>query len=166
VAGLAPRLWDRSGPGVEIRRVVSSPLRRAYDTAAALSGHLPVEVDPRWIERDYGTSDESPLAGIGGEEWDRWRNDPDYRPPGGETIAEVGERVRDACRELLSEDGEVSGDVIVVSHVSPIKAAVCFVLGLPDVAASSMLLSTASVTRIARRARGPMLLSFNETLDG
>ena len=41
----------RSGP---VGRLVSSPLGRARDTAEALGLALPVEVDERWIEVDYG----------------------------------------------------------------------------------------------------------------
>jgi bisphosphoglycerate-dependent phosphoglycerate mutase len=41
-------------------RVVSSPLRRARETAEAFG--LPVEVDERWIELDYGDLDGVPAA--------------------------------------------------------------------------------------------------------
>ena len=53
-------------------------------------------------------------------------------------------------------------NVAVVTHVSPIKAAVCWALGLPDLAAWRMRLDNASVTRLAPGPEGPVLLSFNE----
>jgi len=139
-------------------RVVSSPLARARETAAGFG--LPVEVDERWVEMDYGEYDERPFAEVPVEVWQRWRTDASYAPPGGESIAEVGARVRAACEQLLPEAAE--RDVVVVSHVSPIKAAVTWALGVGDEAVWRMFLEVASVCRIAAGPGGPMLRSFNE----
>lgn len=145
-------------------RVVCSPLARARDTAAALGLAVPVEVDERWIEVDYGKLDGVPLASVPEGTWRRWRADSGFRPPGGESLAEVGVRVRSACAELFAADGEGArgGDVVVVSHVSPIKAAACWSLGLGDEGAWRLFLSTASITRVAWGADGPLLEGFNE----
>ena len=86
-------------------RVISSPLRRALDTAEALGTGLPIEVDERWIEVDYGEFDGRPLGAVPDEVWVRWRSDPDFRPPGGETLREAGARVRMACEELFAAEG-------------------------------------------------------------
>ena len=86
-------------------RVISSPLSRARDTAEALGTGLPVEIDDRWVEVDYGEFDGQPLGSVPAEVWTRWRSDPDYRPPGGETLAEAGARVRGACEELFADEG-------------------------------------------------------------
>ena len=52
--------------------------------------------------------------------------------------------------------------VVVVSHVSPIKAAVAWALGVgPEVAWRSHL-DPASITRIAIGPAGPVLRTFNE----
>lgn len=139
-------------------RVVSSPLLRARETAEVFG--LPVEVDERWIEMDYGDYDGRPLAEVPLELWERWRSDASYRPPGGESPAAVGERVRAACTELLVEAAE--RHVVVVSHVSPIKAAVAWALGASDEAAWRMFLEVASVCRVGVGPHGPLLRSFNE----
>jgi broad specificity phosphatase PhoE len=150
-----------------ITRVISSPLERARDTAAALDLGLPIEIDDRWVELDYGEFDGQPLSSVPAEVWKRWRSDPNYRPPGGETLAEAGVRVRSACEELFAgaESAEArAGDVVVVSHVSPIKAAVCWAMGLGDEGAWRLYLATASITRIAWGAGAtPVLQRFNET---
>ena len=159
-----------------ITRVISSPLERARDTAAALDLGLPIEIDERWVELDYGEFDGQPLGSVPSEVWQRWRSDPHYRPPGGETLAEAGVRVRSACEELFagSESADArtggksadarAGDVVVVSHVSPIKAAVCWAMGLGDEGAWRLYLATASITRIAWGAGAtPVLQRFNET---
>jgi broad specificity phosphatase PhoE len=138
-------------------RVVSSPLLRARQTAAALG--LPVEIDERWIELDYGELDERPLADIPGSLWARWRADPGFAPPGGESLSTLGARVRSACDELADE--VAVADVVVVSHVSPIKAAVAWAVGAGDDLVWRLHLAPASVTRIAVRPTGPVLVSFN-----
>jgi broad specificity phosphatase PhoE len=147
-------------------RVISSSLQRARRTAEALGTGLPVEIDDRWIEVDYGEFDGRPLGSVPDEVWTRWRSDPNYRPPGGETLSEAGVRVREACEELFGTDGEGArgaGAVVVVSHVSPIKAATCWALGLGDEGAWRLYLATASLTRITWGASGPVLARFNET---
>ncbi len=54
------------------------------------------------------------------------------------------------------------GDVVVVSHVSPIKSAVAWALQVGDDVAWHMHLNLASICRIAMGTDGPVLHSFNE----
>jgi len=147
-------------------RLISSPLARARDTAEALGTDLPVEVDDRWIEVDYGEYDGQELGAIPAEVWARWRSDPTFTPPGGESLASAGARVRDACEELFADPGGAArgdGAVVVVSHVSPIKAAACWSLGMGDEGAWRLYLANASVTRITWGPGGPVLAGFNHT---
>ena len=139
-------------------RVVCSPLLRARDTAARFG--LPVTIDDRWIELDYGAWDGRPLDGIPAEEWARWRDDPDWSPPGGESLLSVGTRVRAALADLAAE--AVEGDVAVVTHVSPIKAALAWALGTGDEVAWRIRLDPASLSRIAT-GTAAMVHSLNET---
>ena len=144
----------------EVVRVVSSPLARTRETAAALG--VPVEVDDRFVELDYGEFDGVPLVDVPVATWDAWRRDVHFRPPGGETLAELGERVRVACEELLADVPE-SGTVVVVSHVSPIKAAAAWAMGVDDSVSWRMHLDPASVTTVAVRGGRPVLSGFNAT---
>jgi broad specificity phosphatase PhoE len=160
VADLAPLL---AGAG----RVISSPLGRARETAAALGLDPPVEIDERWAEIDYGEFDGRALAALPPDMLRRWRADPAFRPPGGETLIELGGRVRAACSDLFGRPGTGArgdGDVVVVSHVSPIKAAVAWALGAGDDISWRLHLSTASITRIAWGVDGPVLRGFNDTV--
>ena len=140
------------------RRVVSSPLVRARDTAAEIGP--PVTVDDRWSEIDYGEFDGAELSEAA-ELWVGWDASLEYRPPGGESLAELGRRVRAACDDLWPEAEET--DVIVVSHVSPIKAAVAWALGVGDEICWRTFLDTASITVIGPGRRGPTLRVFNGT---
>jgi len=151
-----------TGPVAEVR---TSPLRRARDTATLLDlGPAPV-VDERWVEVDYGEFECQPLQGIPAEVWQRWQADRGFRPEGGETLAEVDDRVAAACAELFAEDGagarRPDGDVVVVSHVTPIKAAVAWALGTPDLY-WRLFLRTASVTRVGWNRSAPILHGYNE----
>jgi broad specificity phosphatase PhoE len=139
-------------------RVVSSPLRRARQTAEAFG--QPVVVDERWIELDYGELDGCRPEEVSEDVWARWRADASFVPAGGESLAALGNRVRSACDELSAEAAE--DDVVVVSHVSPIKAAIAWALAVDDNVAWRMFVRDASITRVAIAGRGPVLLSFNE----
>jgi len=151
---MAASLADLGEPAA----VISSPLQRARDTAAAIG--LPVVVDQRWVELDYGPYDGWLLGDVPAEMWARWRSDASYAPPGGESLAALGRRVREACEELLGDPDRLS---VVVSHVSPIKAAVAWALGVGDEVAWRMFLAPASITMIGHGAAGPSLYAFNVT---
>ena len=107
-----------------IDAVVTSPLQRAYDTAAAAAKALglDVTVDHDLIETDFGgweglTFGEA--AERDPEQHRRWLRDTSIAPPDGESFDSVAERVRRAQARIINEhNGE---NVLVVSHVTPIK---------------------------------------------
>ena len=131
-------------------RVVSSPLRRTRETADAFG--RPVELDDRWIELDYGELDGTPLREVPRDVWARWQADPSWAPPGGESLVDLGDRVRDACEALVDEAAE--RDVIVVTHVSPVKASLAWALGVGDEIAFRAYVAPVSITTIATVGRG------------
>jgi broad specificity phosphatase PhoE len=149
-------------------RVVCSPLLRARATAAELGP--PVTVDPRWTEIDYGIYDGREVDSVP-ELFRRWVGDIGYEPEGGESLTAVGARVRAACEDLWAE--AAAHDVVVVTHVSPIKAAVAWALGVDDEVTWRMFVDVASLscvgpgrpssegTSVGRP--GPVLRTFNET---
>lgn len=145
----------------EDARIVSSPLLRTRETAAIIAGHDHIDVDPRWIELKYGELEGTPVDEVTDDTWRRWRHDPDFAPDGGETLRSLGQRVEEACDELLDEARD--RNVIVVSHVSPVKAAVVWALGVGDDVTWRTYVAPGSITRISVRRFGPVLASFNET---
>jgi broad specificity phosphatase PhoE len=152
-------------------RIFTSPLQRAGQTAEAIavsyrsalgSTAVPrVDVDGRFVELDYGELDgtlpwEQP-PGL----WESWRADTGWRPGGGETLDEVRARVTAACEELSAEAAR--SDVVVVTHLSPIRAAVIWALGGGPEMSWRLSLGVASITRISTGgSSGPALVSFNE----
>ena len=144
-----------------VGRVVVSPLLRARQTAEAfgLPSSVGVSVDERWIELDYGEWDGQPLRTMASAGWDAWRSDPSFSPPGGESLVALASRVWAACEDLADEARD--HDVVVVSHVSPIKAAVAWALGVGPETSWRMFLDVAAVCRIGIGPRGPSLLAYN-----
>lgn len=140
-------------------RVISSPLQRAVQTATAITDE--VEIDDRFIELDYGDWDGLGVADIGLDAWGAWRDDVHFRPPNGESLVELDRRVQPALEEL-SAAARV-GDIVVVSHVSPIKSAISWALGVGPEASWRCHLERASICRITIGPRGPSLAGMNDT---
>jgi alpha-ribazole phosphatase len=142
-----------------IDRVIASPLLRAQQTAAAFG--LPVETDERWLEISYGVYEGVAMSNVPRDVWHNWRQDLSFVPEGGESMGEMDRRVRTACEDLAAEARETN--LVVVSHVSPMKAAVAWALGTDLAISWRTHLAQASVCRIEVRETGPVLISFNET---
>jgi broad specificity phosphatase PhoE len=140
--------------------VLTSPLLRSRETAEVIAAACGLEAEPdeRLVEIDWGAWEGRPVEGIASAEMERLRADAGTAPEG-ESLGALGQRVKAFCGEALEHDGLV----VAVTHVSPIKAAVAWTLGAPDDAAFRMFVALASVTRVAQRSRGPVLISFNET---
>ncbi len=141
-----------------VDRVVTSPLLRARRTAEAFG--IEAEVDPRWIELDYGEIDGLPTSEVSPEVWHALRTDASWRPPGGESLAELNARVAAACDELVEMARDL--DVVVVTHVSPIKSVVSWALGGVSEVPWRTRVGQPSITRVAIGASGPVLQAFNE----
>lgn len=105
--------------------IVTSPLVRTRQTAdevAAATGGT-CEVHDGLVETDFGEWEGLTFAETSerySELHGRWLGDPTVAPPGGETLERVAERVSAACDDLLQR--YAGRTVVVVSHVTPIKA--------------------------------------------
>lgn len=116
----AQYLGQRGG----VAAVVTSPLQRAYDTAAAAAKvlGLDVTVDDDLIETDFGAWEGLTFTEAAERDPDlhrRWLRDTSLAPPEGESFDSAAERVGRARARIIAEHaGET---VLVVSHVTPIK---------------------------------------------
>ncbi len=107
-----------------IAAVVSSPLQRAYDTAAtaAKALGLDVTVDDDLIETDFGAWEGLTFAEAAERDPElhrRWLRDTGTTPPGGESFDAVLDRVLRARERII--EAHQGATVLVVSHVTPIK---------------------------------------------
>ncbi|MGD0243898.1 MAG: histidine phosphatase family protein [Streptosporangiaceae bacterium] len=150
-----------------IDAIVASPLQRTVQTAeavAAVTG-LPVTTDEGFRETDFGAWDGLTFAEVR-ERWPTemaaWLGDPQVAPPGGESFAEVSERVTAALARVLA--GRTGQRILIVSHVTPIKTLVAAALLAPPAALFRMHLDVAALCEIDWYADGPAVLrSFNDT---
>jgi len=150
-----------------IDAIVTSPLQRTVQTAeavAAVTG-VPVTADEGFRETDFGDWDGLTFAEVR-ERWPAemtaWLADPQIAPPGGESFAEVSERVTAALARVLAD--RAGQRVLIVSHVTPIKTLVAAALLAPPPALFRMHLDVAALCEIDWYADGPAVLrSFNDT---
>ena len=105
--------------GKGITRIFSSPLIRARETAQAASDLLgvPVTVDPRLLEQDFGKFEECHRFD---PEYLSYRKDLAVRFPGGESCAQVIARVY-ALLDEIRASGQ-PGNVLLVSHGGACRA--------------------------------------------
>lgn len=144
-AGLAARSYGK------VAAIVSSPLRRAIETAEAIAGPLglAVETVDELMEVDFGEWEGLTFAEARERDpaaLDTWRASPDAAPPGGESFTALARRVRRAREEIIAK--YPAATVVVVSHVTPIKTLVRLALDAPPTAMFRLHLDTASVSAV------------------
>lgn len=110
--------------------VVSSPRRRALQTAAALG--RPVEVDERLCELDFGDFEGRTYEELEGDEpelFRSWMSSPTtVRFPNGESYADLRARATAALADVRAR----AESAVVVTHGGVIRAGLAAWLELPD----------------------------------
>jgi broad specificity phosphatase PhoE len=138
---------------------VTSPLRRAMETAGRLGAAAPA-VEPRLAERHYGDWTGQPLDGIdgdgGGAGWS-------HRPPGGESSAEVLARARAWLDDLAAGRGPDTW--LAVTHSGVIRVLVAAAVDWDLQTPSPLRLLPERLHRVRRRGDGHLqLVTLNEPL--
>jgi broad specificity phosphatase PhoE len=151
---------------IPVRMIVSSPMRRAADTAARIQEACGAElrVDPRLAEGSFGrweglTRDE--VLKLGSEDaalLARWESDSSCSPPGGESMESLQKRVVNLVEDLAAE--RPGDSVVLVSHVGPVKALLGAVLDIPLQATRHMFLDPATIS-VVEWGRERWLRLFN-----
>ncbi len=145
--------------------VWSSPLRRAQETAALAIPHIPAKTVEAFIEVDYGTLDGQPLSTLSREDWRAFEHDHTLAFGGGESLQHVDERVHSVLEGLLEDSSSLLHNpdqhLVIVTHMSPVKSAVGWALGVPGSVAWRIRVSNASISSIVMRSGSPSLMHFN-----
>ncbi len=145
-----------------VDRVVSSSLQRTRQTAAAARlGELPTAIDDRWMEIDFGAYDDHSIGEVMAELGAAWAADSEYVPPGGESMGDLHRRVGAALDELA--EPARTENVVVVTHATPIKSAVTWLLGGTAEMIMRLRVNLASVTAFGDTPYGWVLTEFNWT---
>jgi broad specificity phosphatase PhoE len=142
--------------GLEVDRVLSSPLTRAVTTARLAGFGDSVELTDALLEFDYGEYEGRTSAEIRANRpgWDLFRDG----CPGGETVEDAAGR----ARALLAELAESNGRVLVFSHGHQLRILTACFLGLPPDAARHLFLGTASLSVLGVEHEWPAVLLWNE----
>lgn len=145
--------------------IVSSPMRRAQQTASAVAASygLDVDISPEWRECSFGDWDGFTFAEVQHkwpDQMNAWLASTAVAPPNGESFEMCGRRIRAARDGILATyPGKT---VVVVTHVTPIKLMVRAVLQAPMSSLFRMELRPATITEIHWYADGlASLRSFN-----
>jgi 2,3-bisphosphoglycerate-dependent phosphoglycerate mutase len=141
--------------------IVASDLARATETAEIIADHLrlPVQFDPALREQSLGDLEgQSAFAppedqGGGGTEdiLDAFWVDPFRTPPGGESVAEMYDRVRRALDRIAAS--YPGADLIIVTHGGPVRVATAARPPEPGRAFPRTVVGNASITPYRPPAR-------------
>ena len=143
-----------------VDRVVVSSRRRTRQTVRAAGlGDLPTTIDDRWMEIDFGAYDDRRIGEVMAELGAAWADNIGYVPPDGESMACLHERVGQAVAEVADEVS--TRNIVVVTHATPIKSAVVWMLGGTAEMIMRLRVSLASVTVIGAVPHGFVLTDFN-----
>jgi broad specificity phosphatase PhoE/ribonuclease HI len=163
----AAALAARAGSFSDVAAVVSSPLRRARQTADAISKALGLSVvlNDDLAEVDFGAWEGFTFGETRANfpaELAAWSASPDVAPPKGESFAALGPRVRRGRDAVIA--AYPGRPVVVVTHVSPIKTLVRLALDAPPTAMFRLYLDTASISIVDYQADGNCSVRlFNDT---
>jgi broad specificity phosphatase PhoE len=144
--------------GVAPTVCLSSPRRRAVDTARLAGLGEGLALDDRLRELDYGAYEGRTTVDIRSERpgWDLFRD----ACPDGETLAQAGRRADDLLAELGPEEGQ--GDVAVVGHGHFSRILAARYLGFDAESARHLALGTASLSVLAHEHEWRAVVLWND----
>lgn len=142
-----------------------SDLVRARRTAEILAARhaVPIRVDPRLREIDMGGWEGLDRAAVAADDPDAWaargRDLLRFRPPGGESFADVRARLLSAWAEM--DAGAVDATIAVAGHAGPHRLLLCHLLGLPPEHLFRLAKSPGHVDLVEWRRTEPVLRLFD-----
>ena len=122
--GIAACLAQAADLGIE--KLVASDLRRSRAAGEAIgeAAELPLTIDPRWRELDFGEWDGRPSSTVDPDALGRFWNDPDANPPpGGERWSALVARASAAIADLAPVP------TLIVAHGGTMRAALHILCG-------------------------------------
>ncbi len=148
-----------------IERIVSSPLKRAYQTAQAIGRFHAVDIE---IDEDLRELDQGVFEGLTFREMrkryasflSRWAVDPGPLViPGGESLVDLQQRAWPAIEQIIA----VSRNTLVVSHNFTIAVILCRLQSLRLASLRDVTVEVASKTYISVDGSRRTIFLFNDT---
>jgi len=153
---------------LNISKIYSSPVERAKTTADIISKHCDAEVivDERLTELDMGKFTMMPYEEIfamhGNVFLKFYDGNPAIKENNVETFAEVKERIGDIVNFVIEKHH--NENVVLVTHMDPIKAILSIVLNLRPENLFELIIANASLT-IIKNHDGKLSLTAINTMD-
>lgn len=148
---------------VPLAAIYASPLERARETAQPVADArgLPIQLDPRFIEVDFGGWTNRRFADLAGDP--HWTLYNAYRgatrPPNGEGLIEVQTRTVEALLDLHERHPH---DVVAVfSHADTLRAILLYFLGMPIDFVQRLDLSPARISVLQLGGGAPHIVQVN-----
>lgn len=153
----------RALAAVPITRLISSPLDRARETAEPLSRKLglPIELSTEILEVDFGDWNGATLKQLDSDPlWHLYNSCRSAtRIPNGELIVEIQSRFVCKLESLRLENRDST--MAIFSHGDPIRAALCYYLGIPLDFLQRLEVSPGSYSILRLEPWGPQILGIN-----
>jgi probable phosphoglycerate mutase len=145
---------------VSFVRVLSSPMKRATETAQIVGLGSRVERRDELKEVDYGEFEGLTTAQIREKvpNWTIWT----HACPGGEALADAAQRTR----LLLADLEGTEGSVAIFAHGHILRILACEYLGLPPENGKHLMLDTCSVSILGQEHETPAIKMWNARNDG
>jgi broad specificity phosphatase PhoE len=150
--------------------IYTSPLRRTVETAAIIARGtgVPPVIDARLVELNYGEWEGRTFADVKSQDaglYGRWDRDPArVAPPEGESGLEAIARVAPFLDEVRARHAGEHEHVIVVTHKTICRLALCHALGLdPAEYRRRLSMENAALNIIAPEKDGWRVILVNDT---
>ena len=152
---------------VKFEAIYTSDFSRAIKTAAFIAGNreLTPRAEPALRELHYGEWE----LEKGGDVARKWRTQyrlmrheaPAWRPPGGETVAEVRARTRQAFDHIV--EAHTGKRVLVVSHGTALNCLISTLLEMPETHVFRIDIANCGLTEVEVREGRPYVVRLNDT---
>ncbi|HYA15665.1 MAG TPA: histidine phosphatase family protein [Syntrophales bacterium] len=145
--------------------IISSPLKRAYQTAQAICKfhEASIEVDSNLQEMNHGDFENISIAELREKHLpflNQWFSDPaSVAMPNGESLFDLQARAWGAIKKIMGN----SKNVLVVSHGMTIMTILCRIKSLDLSHAKEMLVDVASKTSVEFEDGKGVIMIFNDT---
>jgi len=159
-------LLGESFRGIAVDKVITSDLKRSWQTAepvARVTG-APMVRDARIRERTFGDWEGQDYHMVGEQmrEMERTQNVSVYetRPPNGESMIDVWNRILPAVEEMKREDGTI----VVVSHGGASALILAALIGGPIEVSRAFRFANTGLTELHSRPDGALYIKrYNDT---
>ncbi|MDK2957738.1 MAG: hypothetical protein PWQ57_3236 [Desulfovibrionales bacterium] len=150
--------------GFPLTRIVSSDLARAMETSAIVAGGRGLSVEPAPLLREIslgqweGLTVQEVKTGFPGQYEQRGRDMAGFRPPDGESFADLRDRAWPAFERIVRE---TDGSLLITAHAGVNRVLLCTLLGMDLADLFRLEQDYACLNAILRSPSGLRLQRFN-----